>query len=255
MSEANHLQFPISNFQFLSNQPMQIEILTIFPQLFESTFRGGMIRQATKKGLLRIKVTDLRDFATDRHRTVDDRPYGGGEGMVMKPEPIFRSVETSKKRAGKRVHVVILSPQGETLNQSVANGLTRHQYVLLICGRYEGVDQRVADHLADQEISIGDYVLSGGEFAAMVVTDAVCRLIPGVLGNADSVLEDSFMYGQLDYPQYTRPADFRGWRVPPVLSCGDHEEIRRWREEQAYHRTRTRRPDLLASSRQPGEED
>ncbi len=234
---------------------MQIEILTIFPQLFESTFRGGMIRQATKKGLLRIKVTDLRDFATDRHRTVDDRPYGGGEGMVMKPEPIFRSVETSKKRAGKRVHVVILSPQGETLNQSVANGLTKHQHVLLICGRYEGVDQRVADHLADQEISIGDYVLSGGEFAAMVVTDAVCRLIPGVLGNAASVLEDSFMYGQLDYPQYTRPADFRGWRVPPVLSCGDHKEIRRWREEQAYHRTRTRRPDLLASSRQPGEDD
>ena len=234
---------------------MRIEILTIFPHLFESPFRGGIIRQATKKGLVQIQVTDLRDFTTDRHRTVDDRPYGGGEGMVMKPEPIFRAVEASKRRAGKKVHVVLLSPQGETLDQSAAKGFTEHQHVLLICGRYEGVDQRVADHLADEEISIGDYVLSGGEFAAMVVTDAVCRLIPGVLGNADSVLEDSFMYGQLDYPQYTRPADFRGWRVPPVLSCGDHDQIRRWREEQAHHRTRTRRPDLLANSLQPGEDD
>ncbi len=234
---------------------MKIEILTIFPQLFESTFRAGMIRQATRKGLVRIEVTDLRDFATDRHRTVDDRPYGGGEGMVMKPEPIFRAVEASQRRSGKRIHVVILSPQGETLDQSAAEGLTKYQHLILICGRYEGVDQRVADHLADQEISIGDYVLSGGEFAAMVVTDAVCRLIPGVLGNSESVLEDSFMHGQLDYPQYTRPAEFRGWRVPPVLSCGDHERIRRWREEQAYRRTRTRRPDLLDHSVETGEDD
>ncbi len=234
---------------------MRIEILTIFPNLFESAFRGGIIQQATRKELVQIEITDLRDFTTDRHRTVDDRPYGGGGGMVMKPEPIFGAVEASKRRIGKQVHVVLLSPQGERLDQSAAKRLTKHQHVLLICGRYEGVDQRVADHLVDEEISIGDYVLSGGEFAAMVVTDAVCRLIPGVLGNVDSVLEDSFMYGQLDYPQYTRPADFRGWRVPPVLSCGDHGQIRRWREEQAYHRTRTRRPDLLANSLQPGEDD
>ena len=234
---------------------MRIEILTIFPNLFESAFRGGMIQQATRKELVQIEITDLRDFTPDRHRTVDDRPYGGGGGMVMKPEPIFGAVEASKRRTEKQVHVVLLSPQGERLDQSAAKRLTKHQHVLLICGRYEGVDQRVADHLVDEEISIGDYVLSGGEFAAMVVTDAVCRLIPGVLGNVDSVLEDSFMYGQLDYPQYTRPADFRGWRVPPVLSCGDHGQIRRWREEQAYHRTRTRRPDLLANSLQPGEDD
>ena len=234
---------------------MQIEILTIFPHLFDSPFQWGIIRQATRKGLVQIEVTDLRDFTADRHRTVDDRPYGGGEGMVMKPEPIFEAVEASKRRTGKPVHVVLLSPQGETLDQSAAKRLTRHPHILLICGRYEGVDQRVADHLADEEISIGDYVLSGGEFAAMVVTDAVCRLIPGALGNADSVLEDSFMYGQLDYPHYTRPADFRGWSVPPVLSCGDHGRIRRWREDQAYQRTRTRRPDLLANSLQTGEDD
>ena len=234
---------------------MRIEILTIFPHLFESSFGGGIIQQAIRKGLVQIEVTDLRGFTTDRHRTVDDRPYGGGEGMVMKPEPIFAAVEASKRQAAKVVHVVLLSPQGETLDQSAAKRLARHEHLFLICGRYEGVDQRVADHLADEEISIGDYVLSGGEFAAMVVTDAVCRLIPGVVGNADSVLEDSFMYGQLDYPQYTRPADFRGWGVPPVLSCGDHGQIRRWREEQGYHRTRTRRPDLLANSLPTGDDD
>jgi len=234
---------------------MRIEVLTIFPRLFEFSFEEGIVQQAIKKGLVEIRITDLRDFTTDRHRTVDDRPFGGGEGMVLKPEPVFRAVEASRKENSHRPHVVLLSPGGESLDQSLAEQLAGQRHLILVCGRYEGVDQRVGDHLADQEISIGDYVLSGGEFAAMVVTDAVCRLIPGALGNADSVLQDSFMYGQLDHPQYTRPADFRGWRVPPVLLCGDHARIRTWREEKAFRETLKRRPDLLANSLNSGDDE
>ncbi len=234
---------------------MLIEVLTIFPRLFEFSFEEGMVQQAIKKGLVEIRITNLRNFTTDRHRTVDDRPFGGGEGMVLKPEPVFRAVEASRKENSHRPHVVLLSPRGKSLDQSLAEQLAGERHLILVCGRYEGVDQRVADHLADQEISIGDYVLSGGEFAAMVVTDAVCRLLPGALGNADSVLQDSFMYGQLDHPQYTRPADFRGWRVPPVLLCGDHARIRKWREEKAFRETLERRPDLLAHSLNSGDDE
>ncbi len=224
---------------------MRFNIITIFPDLFDRVFDFGMIQQARKKNLLEIEVVDLRDFTDDRRRTVDDRPYGGGDGMVLKPEPIFRAVESIEARSAERQHVVLLTPQGEIFNQSVANALSLRPIVTLICGRYEGVDQRVADHLVDQEISIGDYVLSGGEYAALVVVDAVSRLIPGVVAKGGSVLEDSFMDGILDYPHYTRPPEFRGWKVPDVLLSGDHAEISRWRAEQALEFTRKRRPDLM----------
>ncbi len=234
---------------------MLIEILTIFPRLFDASFQEGIIQRAIKKGLIEIRITDLRHFTTDRHRTVDDRPFGGGEGMVLKPEPVFKAVETCRGKSPHRPHVVLLSPRGQRLGQSTATRLAGKMHLVLVCGRYEGVDQRVADHLADEELSIGDYVLSGGEFAAMVVTDVVCRLIPGALGNPDSVLQDSFACGQLEHPQYTRPADFRGWSVPPVLLCGDHAQIRKWREEQAFKETLARRPDLFTDSLNSGEDE
>ncbi|MFB3906658.1 MAG: tRNA (guanosine(37)-N1)-methyltransferase TrmD [Acidobacteriota bacterium] len=224
---------------------MRINIITIFPDLFDRVFDFGMIQQARKKDLLQIHIVDLRDFTEDRRRTVDDRPYGGGDGMVLKPEPIFRAVESLNQRAGDRQHIVLLSPQGQLFDQSLANRLSLMPDLTLICGRYEGVDQRVTDHLVDEEISIGDFVLSGGEYAALVLVDAVSRLIPGVVAKGGSVLEESFMDGLLDYPHYTRPPDFRGWQVPEVLLSGDHAEIARWRERQAMELTRQRRPDLL----------
>ena len=227
---------------------MLIEILTIFPGLFNFSFEEGIINRAIKKGVIDIKISDLRNFTTDRHRRVDDRPFGGGEGMVLKPEPIFRAVEASRKEYGHRPHVVLLSPKGKQLDQSVSKDLVEKRHLFLICGRYEGVDQRVADYLVDEELSIGDYVLSGGEFAAMVIVDSVCRLIPGALGNKDSTLQESFTTGKLDHPQYTRPAKFRGWCVPPVLLCGDHKKIQKWRKEQAFKETVTKRPDLLVDS-------
>ena len=224
---------------------MRINIITIFPDLFDRVFDFGMIQQALKKDLLQIHIVDLRDFTEDKRRTVDDRPYGGGDGMVLKPEPIFLAVENLSEKANEPQHVVLLTPQGRLFDQSLANRLSLEPNVTLICGRYEGVDQRVTDHLVDEEISIGDFVLSGGEYAALVVVDAVSRLIPGVVAKGGSVLEESFMDGLLDYPHYTRPPDFRGWRVPAVLLSGDHAEIARWREQQAVERTRERRPDLL----------
>ncbi len=222
---------------------MNIDIVTIFPGMFREVFATGMIRQAAQKGLLEIGLVDLREFADDRHRTVDDRPYGGGEGMVLKADPIFRAVESL--RGDQPHHVALLSPQGKPFDQGMAQRLAALPRLALICGRYEGVDQRVCDHLIDEEISVGDFVLSGGEIAAMLIVDAVSRLIPGVLGNASSVLEDSFMHGLLDYPQYTRPAEYRGWKVPEVLLSGDHAAVRSWREKQALGKTRARRPDLL----------
>ncbi len=224
---------------------MRIDILTIFPQIFEPVFQVGVVGQGVRRKCMEIRSLDLRDFTTDRHRTVDDRPFGGGEGMVMKPEPIFRAVEQCRKQ-GAHPWVVLLSPQGGRFDQQAAQRLAGLDHLLLICGRYEGVDQRVADHLADEEISVGDFVLSGGEFAAMIVVDAVARLLPGVVGNPSSVLEDSFMHGLLDYPQYTRPAEFRDWAVPEVLLSGDHDRIRQWRQEAALRRTRVRRPDLMS---------
>lgn len=224
---------------------MKIEIITIFPDLFTEVFRFGMIHQAQQKGLLEIEAINLRDFTTDRHRTVDDRPFGGGVGMVMKPEPLFAAVESCMGDNSSPPHVVLLSPQGQLFDQNKAKELSLMTRLILICGRYEGVDQRVADHLVDEEISLGDYVLSGGEFGAAVIVDAVSRLIPGVLGRGDSVLQDSFMDGMLDYPHYTRPAQFRDWKVPESLLSGNHREIERWREEQSLKLTKRRRPDLL----------
>jgi tRNA (guanine37-N1)-methyltransferase len=227
---------------------MKVEILTIFPKLFDSLFEFGMIKQAVNKGLLRFEVIDLRDFSSDKHKSVDDRPYGGGQGMVLKPEPVFRAVDECRSRDETSAHIVLLTPQGFRFDQAKAKELSLKTRLIFVCGRYEGVDQRVADHLADEELSVGDFVLSGGEFAAAVMIDAVSRLIPGVLGQGESVLDESFMEGLLDYPQYTRPEEYRGHKVPEVLLSGNHAEIRRWRDQEVWTRTRTRRPDLLESA-------
>lgn len=232
---------------------MTFHVLTIFPEFFRGPLGHGVVARAAEAGLIRVCIHNLRDWTTDKHRTVDDRPFGGGEGMVLKPEPIFRAVETiwPERQPGQRV--ILLTPQGKLFNQAVARRLSQERELLLICGRYEGVDERVAEHLADEELSIGDYVLSGGELAACVVIDAVARLIPGVLGNQDSTAQESFTapgdeLGILDYPQYTRPAEFRGWKVPEVLLSGNHEEIRRWRRQAALEKTARLRPELLQKS-------
>lgn len=225
---------------------MTFHILTIFPDFFDGPFRHGVVARAAESGLIRICCHDLRSWTKDRHRTVDDRPFGGGEGMLLKPEPVFEAVESifPERTSGRRV--ILLSAQGRKFDQSAARRLAGYAELLLICGRYEGVDERVAEHLADEEISVGDFVLSGGELAAAIVVDSVARLAPGVLGNKDSAVFESFSEdGLLDCPQYTRPAEFRGWRVPDVLLGGNHEEIRRWRRAAAEAKTTKNRPDLL----------
>ena len=225
---------------------MRFDIITIFPELFAGFLECGILRRAREAGLLEARVINLRDFTADRHRSVDDRPYGGGEGMVFMPGPLFEAVEScrgTERTAG--TEVVLLSPQGRTWSQDMAVEFSRTPQVVLICGRYEGVDQRVVDCLADREVSIGDFVLSGGEIPAMVVLDSVVRLIPGALGNRDSAANESFSTGLLDHPQYTRPAVFRGMPVPEILLSGDHARIARWRREQSLLRTLERRPDLL----------
>lgn len=227
---------------------MQIDILTLFPELIAGAFEASIIRRAQDSGRVQLRLHDLRDYTTDRHRTVDAPPYGGGPGMVMRPEPWFRAVERLRER-GLPGRVVLLTPQGERLDQARVRRLAAEDRLVLLCARYEGIDERVRRHLADDEISIGDYVLSGGEPAAVVLTDAVVRLQPGVLGSGQSALEESFSEPLLEYPHYTRPPEFRGWRVPSVLLSGDHGEIGRWRREQQLRRTRERRPDLLAQSR------
>jgi tRNA (guanine37-N1)-methyltransferase len=227
---------------------MKVDIISIFPDYFTGIFDFGMIKQAWKKGLLDLDVRDLRDYTDDKHRTVDDRPFGGGEGMVLKPEPIFRAIKESSADSRETTHVILLSPQGGLFDQEKAKELSLKTRLILICGRYEGVDQRVTDQLVDEEISIGDYVLSGGELAAAVIIDAVSRLIPGVLGQGDSVLKESFMDGSLDYPQYTRPAEYKGLRVPEVLLSGDHKKIEAWRKKKALELTAEKRPDLLGSA-------
>jgi tRNA (guanine37-N1)-methyltransferase len=227
---------------------MIFRVLTIFPEVFAGPFEHGVIQKARQAGLIEIRIHDLREWTHDRHRTVDDRPFGGGEGMLLKAEPIFEAVESiwPERDPGKRV--VLLSAQGAKFDQERAREFAQCQELLLICGRYEGVDERVAEHLADDEISIGDYVLSGGELAAAVVVDAVARLQPGVLGNANSAVAESFGEdGILDCPQYTRPADFRGWKAPDVLLGGNHEQIRKWRSEAAREKTARLRPDLIKS--------
>jgi tRNA (guanine37-N1)-methyltransferase len=225
-------------------------ILTIFPGYFEGPFAHGVVKRAKDAGLLDICIHNLRDWTSDRHKTVDDRPFGGGEGMVLKPEPVFLAVETiwPERRSGQKV--ILLSAQGRLFDQQMANRFRQEKELLLICGRYEGVDERVAEHLADEEVSIGNYVLSGGELAAAVIVDAVARLLPGVLGNERSAVFDSFQdeghgEGLLDCPHWTRPADFRGWKVPEVLLQGNHQEIRNFRKQAAREKTARLRPDLL----------
>ncbi len=242
---------------------MVFDLITIFPGFFSSILEHGLLKRALGGGHVQIRLHDLRDYTDDRHRTVDDRPFGGGPGMVFKPEPLFRAVEALQKESAEaNFPVVLLSPPGRLLKQAVAEEFAREARIVLICGRYEGVDERVAESLATDELSIGDYVLSGGELAAAVVMEAVTRLLPGVLGNEESWEHDSFtssgmaseesttlrrqgQHGLLDFPQYTRPADCRGLRVPEVLLSGNHEEIRQWRHRQALVRTWRKRPDLL----------
>ena len=220
---------------------MIIEVLTLFPEMFPGPLNAGVTGRGLAAGLVTLKVHSLRDYTHDRHRQVDDVPYGGGAGMVLKPEPIFEAV---RARSGKGP-VILLTPQGELLNQGLVRELARHDDLYLICGRYEGVDERVATHLVDKEVSIGDYVLTGGELPAMVVIDAVSRLVAGVLGSEESPKDESFDQHLLEYPHYTRPAEFEGNPVPEVLRSGHHAEIERWRRAQAAERTRRRRPDLL----------
>jgi tRNA (guanine37-N1)-methyltransferase len=230
---------------------VNFHIVTIFPEFFTGPFEHGVIRRAKLAGRLEIRMHDLRNWTYDRHKTVDDRPFGGGEGMLLKPDPIFEAVEAVFPERGAGRKVVLLSAQGRRFDQSVAREYSQLTDLLLICGRYEGVDERVAVHLVDEELSIGDFVLSGGELAAGVIVDAVARLLPGVLGNEDSSRNESFgeeNEGLFDCPQYTRPADFRGWKVPEVLLGGNHEEIRRWRRAASREKTERLRPDLFRNS-------
>jgi tRNA (guanine37-N1)-methyltransferase len=233
---------------------LRVDVITIFPELF-APFRGaGVLGQAIGRGELILEAHDLRAWTKDRHRSVDDMPYGGGPGMVMKPEPIVEAVEAVAGKKGERAaRVLLMSPQGERFTQERAKELAGERHLAIVCGRYEGVDQRAIELAIDEEISIGDYVLSGGEAAAMVVIEAISRFVPGVLGNPASAETESFQQGGLEGPQYTRPAEFRGLAVPEVLRSGDHAKIARWRAEQALARTRTRRPDLL-SRRAEGED-
>ena len=229
---------------------MTFHLLTIFPEFFAGPFEHGVIKRAREDGTIDIRIHNLRDWTSDRHKTVDDRPFGGGEGMVLKPEPLFAAVESILPARGAGQKVVLLSAQGRLFKQETAERFSAAAGLLLICGRYEGVDERVAEHLADEEVSIGDYVLSGGELAAAVIVDAVARLQPGVLGNESSRVFESFSGGGhapgiLDCPQYTRPAEFRGWKVPEVLLGGNHAEIRDWRKKAAREKTSRLRPDLL----------
>jgi tRNA (guanine37-N1)-methyltransferase len=245
---------------------MKFEVITIFPDFFRGPFDFGIIRRAKESGLVEINIHDLRAFTKDKHRTVDDRPFGGGEGMVLKPEPIFECIESfcsadALVRDKSRATVVLLSASGQPFTQSVAAELSQLDRVTIICGRYEGVDERVAEHIADREISVGDFVLSGGELAAAMIVDVVTRLIPGALGNEASSKQESFTHGEhvveglpnstcgsgglLDYPHYTRPAEFRGMQVPELLVNGNHEEIKRWRRREALKKTLRNRPELL----------
>ena len=234
---------------------MHFDILTLFPGIFAGVFQESILQRAQEMGALSIVLHNIRDYATDKHHVTDDIPYGGGGGMVMKPEPIFRAVESVlglEPGQPAAVPVILLTPQGRPFTQKVAHELAQYERIVLICGRYEGVDERVREHLATDEISIGDYVLTGGEIPAMVMVDSVARLLPGVLGDPGALLEDSHVSGLLEYPHYTRPVEFRGWRVPEVLLSGHHARIARWRREQSFQRTWERRPDLLARAELSG---
>jgi tRNA (guanine37-N1)-methyltransferase len=232
---------------------MRIDLLTIFPEMFAGPMSESILRIAQERGLAEIRIWNLRDYTTDRHQVTDDYQYGGGAGMVMKPEPWFRAVRALSE--GGRPTVILLSPQGRRFDQRTANELTQHPHLILLCGRYKDVDERVRRHLADLELSIGDYVLSGGELAAMVVVDGIVRLLPGVLSDLDSARGDSFQNGLLDHPHYTRPAEFEGLTVPDILCSGNHEAIRRWRRKEALRRTMERRPDLFSLLEKSSEDE
>ncbi len=234
---------------------MRFDVISIFPEIFRAYINESIIKRAIKKGLIDINIHNLRDYAKNRHKSVDDYPYGGGSGMVMKPEPFFEAVDAICPDKEKR-RVIMLSPSGVNFNQTKAMKLSREKkQLILLCGRYEAIDERVASFLADEEISIGDYVLTGGELPALVIIDAVSRLIPGVLGDEHSVEEESFSWGILDYPHYTRPPAYRGYEVPEVLLSGNHKDIQRWRRKEALRRTLNRRPDLLTSRKEISDED
>jgi len=225
---------------------VRIDIFCLFPEMFVSPFNQSIVKRAKEQELVDIVIHNIRDHTHDKHHTADDYPYGGGPGMVLKPEPIFEAIEATKQQINPgKVAIILLTPQGRLFSQQIAQELASHSHLMLICGHYEGVDERVHEHLATDEISIGDYVLSGGEPAAMVLVDAIVRLIPGVLGSQTSLNSDSHTGGLLEYPQYTRPQIYRGWPVPSVLLSGNHEEIARWRHQEAISRTAKRRPDLF----------
>ena len=234
---------------------MVFHVLTIFPGMFDSVLGESIIKRAVKKKAVKIKIYNLRDYSRDKHKKVDDRPYGGGSGMVFRPEPIFRAVEHIKRNtkhampAGRQetrnTKVILLNPQGKKLNQKIAKRLSKYKHLILICGHYEGVDERIRKYLIDQELSIGDYVLSGGELPAMVLIDTITRLIPGVLGDKNSLIYESFQGNLLEYPQYTRPQDFRRYKVPAILLSGNHKKIKEWRKRQSIKITQRKRSDLL----------
>jgi len=227
---------------------MRIDIITIFPRMFEPVLNESIVKRAQNKGRVRIYIHNLRDYSQDKHKKVDDRPFGGGSGMVMRLEPIFRAVEASIRNtqyAIRNTQVILLTPQGKTLTQKVCKKLAKYKHLILICGHYEGIDERVRQYLVDEEISIGDYVLTGGELPAMVLVDCLARLIPGVLGDKNSLNFESFTGNLLEYPQYTRPANYRRMKVPAILLSGNHKKIAEWRKNQAIKRTKKIRPDLL----------
>ena len=226
---------------------MRFHVLTLFPGIFQGPLSESILSRAIEKGLIEVELHDIRDQADDRHRTVDDYPFGGGAGMVLKPEPLFKAKETVFESASLPMDtpVVLMTPQGRRLDQRIVEDLATKQDLVIVCGRYEGVDERIREHLATDEISIGDYVLGGGELAALVLIEAVSRLVPGVVGSMKSALDDSHTTGLLQHPQYTRPAEFRGWSVPEVLLSGNHAEIERWRRRESLRRTALRRPEML----------
>jgi tRNA (guanine37-N1)-methyltransferase len=221
---------------------VKIDILTLFPDICRAPLGESIMKRAQKNGIVDLRIHNLRDWTTDKHHVVDDAPFGGGQGMVMKPEPIFAAVEDLRNQASR---VVLMSPAGDRFDQQMATQLSQEPHIIVVCGHYEGVDHRVIEHLVDLEISIGDYILTNGAIAAVVLVDAIVRLLPGALGHEQSAVDDSFNHGLLEAPQYTRPAEFRDWKVPEVLLSGNHAEIAKWRKEQAMKRTREKRPDLL----------
>ena len=235
---------------------MRFHVLTIFPRMFDSPFAEGVVHRGIDAGLIDLHVHDIRDFTNDRHRSTDDYTFGGGPGMLMKPEPLFEGVESIREKydMGEHAPVILLTPQGERLTQSLVETFAKKDDLILICGRYEGFDERVRENLATHEISVGDYVLNGGEAAAVVLIEAVARLVPGVVGSNESTRNDSFTTGMLQHPQYTRPADFRGMTVPEVLLSGDHARIEEWRRRESLRRTHERRPDLLENAELSPEE-